>query len=227
MTTFVKRLVYRLPARWQQELKRLHFARRIQANRFTADEPEADWVAGVVGPGDWVLDVGANVGHYTIRLAGLVGPAGRVIAFEPVPSTFELLAANVAIGTPGNVTLVNAAASSGVAVVRMDIPNLPGAEAKNYYMASIRPDGGQRVLSLSVDSLRLPHPIRLVKIDAEGHERQVLEGMVELLERDGPVLIVEGDDLAVEDLLTGLGYSQHRLGTSWNRIYQRRATQSA
>jgi hypothetical protein len=68
--------------------------------------------------------------------------------------------------------------------------------------------------------------IRLVKIDAEGHERQVLEGMVELLERDGPVLIVEGDDPSVEDLLTGLGYSQHRLGTSWNRIYQRRATQS-
>lgn len=47
-----------------------------------------------MAPGDWALDIGANVGHYTKRMSDLAGPEGRVIAFEPVPDTFAVLCAN-------------------------------------------------------------------------------------------------------------------------------------
>ena len=45
----------------------------------------------MVSPRDWIVDVGANVGHYTKRLSELVGPKGRVIAFEPILETFSIL----------------------------------------------------------------------------------------------------------------------------------------
>ena len=47
--------------------------------------------------GDFVIDAGANFGHYTFTAAQLVGPAGLVIGFEPHPDVFKLLAANAAL----------------------------------------------------------------------------------------------------------------------------------
>jgi FkbM family methyltransferase len=75
-----------------------------------------------VKPGDWVLDVRANVGHYSHRLSDLVGPAGRIFAFEPVRETFELLTANVARFAHANVTLLNVTASDTARTVGMTAP---------------------------------------------------------------------------------------------------------
>jgi ubiquinone/menaquinone biosynthesis C-methylase UbiE len=89
----LKKLAARLPLRWQQELKRRYFANQIRKHSFRAPEPEFEMLSPMVSAGDWVLDVGANIGQYTLRLSELVGESGRVISFEPVPETFELLAA--------------------------------------------------------------------------------------------------------------------------------------
>ena len=63
--------------------------------------------AEIVTPGMTVVDVGAHIGYYTTQFARLVGPEGRVIAFEPHPGNFELLAHNLA--RCRNVTLLNQA----------------------------------------------------------------------------------------------------------------------
>ena len=91
MNVVLKKIAARLPLRIQQELKRLFFAYQIRANRFFTAEKEFAIVDRLVSPGDWVLDIGANIGQYTKRFSDLVGHSGRVIAFEPVPDTFELL----------------------------------------------------------------------------------------------------------------------------------------
>ena len=91
----LKSLIARLPSSLQQVVRQAHFRRAIRTGQFSADEPEYQLLPTLVSPGDWVLDIGANVGHYTLELARLVGPQGRVIAFEPVPETFSVLAANV------------------------------------------------------------------------------------------------------------------------------------
>src|SRR4051812_29921484 len=91
----LRRLAAKLPTRWENELKRLHFHRLIHKGAFFSDEPEFNVLHTFVQPGNLVIDIGANVGFYSKRLAELVGPQGRVLAFEPVAETFMLLASNL------------------------------------------------------------------------------------------------------------------------------------
>src|SRR5262249_19321993 len=156
---------------------------QVRRGRFTTTEPEFGRLSSLVKSGDWALDIGANVGHYTVRLSELVGPEGRVLAFEPVPENLELLAANVALLPGRNDIVSNAAACDGGGVAGVSLPHWPRG-LRDYYPAQLSPEGGTRVLCLPIDALPLPHAVRLVKVDAEGHELPILRGMAELLRRD-------------------------------------------
>lgn len=220
LRSVLKQIAARLPLRWQQEMKRHLLRRNIGRHRYGADEPEVQLLGDLVGPGDWVIDVGANVGHYTLRLSELVGSRGRVLAFEPVPDTFELLAAAACLAPFHNITLFNAAASSSTALASMSIPRDPSG-LRNYYRAQLG-DGPPDVqaLCLPVDGLELPARVALVKIDAEGHELSVLHGMSRLLQRDHPVLLVEDSSQAIPAFLARFGYQMTRQGESFNCIYR-------
>lgn len=216
----LKALAARLPERWQQELKRRYFASMIRRRRFGTNELEYALLDTFVSPGDWALDIGANIGAYTLRMSELVGDEGRVIAFEPVPESFELLAANAALCRARNVTLINAAASDSSCELGMEIPKFETGLA-NFYMARVSADpGGLRVLCTAIDSLGLPHPIRLAKIDAEGHELAVLRGMTNILKTDKPILIVEDNSSELQPYLADFGYSSQKLDGSSNRIFR-------
>lgn len=199
------RLAAKLPDRWQLELKRIHYARQIGRGDFRSPEPEFDLLQHWLAPGCVAIDVGANVGHYTLKLAGLVGPGGRVLAFEPVSTTFAFLAANVQRSGYGNVTLLNAAASNRTAIVRMAVPDsTPGV--RNYYQAHLADGGALSALSVTIDSLNFPSAVALVKIDAEGHEIEILDGMRDLIARDQPVLILERSSRLIVDKMQQAGY---------------------
>ncbi|MGH8642713.1 MAG: FkbM family methyltransferase [Burkholderiales bacterium] len=218
----LKRLAAQLPLSWQHALRRVYFHQQIRRRRFVTDEREYTLLDSFLRSGDWVLDIGANVGHYTMRMSELVGRTGRVIALEPVPDTFALLAANARLFTHANVTLLNVAASDRLAAVNIEIPQFSEGLA-NYYQARLTSDlAGLAVLTLPVDALALPKAVRLVKIDVEGHELAVLRGMRSLLERDHPVLIVETGAQDAVDLLIGLGYATERLSGSSNLLCRQR-----
>jgi SAM-dependent methyltransferase len=89
---FLRRFASRLPFPVRQMLRAWKYRLQKAAVRFRSDEPEFHQLSELVQVGDWVLDVGANVGQYTLRLSELVGREGRVIAFEPILETFEILA---------------------------------------------------------------------------------------------------------------------------------------
>ncbi len=215
-----KRIAARLPERWQTEMKRIHFGRKIKKDTFITDEPEFEIVHRFIKAGDWVIDIGANVGHYTKRFSDLVGEKGRVIAFEPIPVTFSILSANVQLFTQQNVTLINAAVSDKLDVVAMSWPKF-STGLTNYYEAHISSDKDSTlsVLTLSIDSLDIDQPVSLVKIDAEGHESYVLEGMQELIKKYFPVLIIETESKKVIDKLIALGYIPERLKNSPNVLF--------
>lgn len=222
-TTVLRRLAARLPSLWQQELKRLYYRRQIRRQVFEVDEPEFRILDQLVSPGDWVIDIGASVGHYTRKLSELVGPEGRVIAVEPVPDTFSVLAANVSLFPHTNVTLLNLAASDRTAAVGIRIPEAETG-MKNYYRAEISSEQAElQVLTAAIDSLALGHPIRLVKVDAEGHDPVVLVGMERLLARDHPTLIVETSSTDAVRRLEALGYAAERLPGSPNTLFRRPA----
>ncbi len=218
--TILKRMVARLPERWQSELKRMHFRRQILRGRFTTSEPEFGILPELIRAGDWAIDIGANIGHYTKRLSELVGANGRIIAIEPVPSTFALLSANVQHFQYQNVTLINAAASDKVGLAGMSIPKFPSGLLNNYEAAITNaPDSTVSVLTVSLDMLSSIHPIALIKIDAEGHEKLVLEGIRSLIRAWHPVLIVETSRDEIVESLGAVGYTSRRLPGSPNVLF--------
>ena len=182
----------RLSPAVQFELRRANYLRQIRRGRFVPDDPEVREISRHIGVGDWVIDVGANVGRHTCHMARRVGVSGRVLAFEPVGVSFTLLAANVQAAGLRNVTLFNIALSSSHGISGMTVPMYQSAGLRNYYRAHLAAGGEYPVLCLPLDAIPLPRRVRLVKIDAEGHDLQVLIGMKELLHRDRPVLVVEG-----------------------------------
>jgi len=217
----LKQLAARLPQQWQNELKRIHFKTQIRNGNFVTDEPEYNMLHDFINPGDWVLDIGANLGHYTKRFSELVGASGRVIAFEPVPTTFSFLSANMLLFAHPNVTLINAAASESLDIVGMSIPEF-STGLTNFYRAHLTEatENSLSVLTMSLDSLSIKKHISLVKIDAEGHEAFVLAGMKKLIQASHPVLIVETDSKKVIDDLTTQGYTAERIQNSPNVIFK-------
>jgi len=216
----LKHLISRMPASWQWEMKRRFYRRQIQRDSFVTDEPEYAILDSLLSTGDWAIDVGANIGHYTKRMSEIVGEHGRIIAFEPIGDTFSLLAANLQAFRYENVSLLNAAASDQTGIAGMSIPHFENG-MRNYYEASITTNGdGLQAMTLAIDSLCLPSAVQLVKIDAEGHELNVLRGMTQLLSRDKPVLIIEVSSREVDSFLEPLGYSRETLPNSPNHIYR-------
>jgi len=222
MNSVLKKISSKLPKRFQQELKRLHYWYQIRINNFLGDEPEYDQLETWVKQGDWVIDVGANIGHYAFKFSRLVGEEGRVFAFEPVIDTFELLVANVTKFPHRNVTLFNVAASESEMVVGMELPKLDSG-LDNYYMAHISDtDASVKVYCVPIDSFSFFKPIKFVKIDVEGHELSTLKGMKKLILRDHPIIVAEGHTDDVVSFLSDLGYSNRRFEKSPNTFYEYR-----
>ena len=140
------------------------------------------------------LDVGANIGYYTLMAARKVGSAGRVYAFEPNPPVSSRLAENVVLNGLGNVELHRCALSDASADMCLYVP----ADEVGNGHASLCEQGWTAAERVTVrtqrlDDLLLPQLARcdLVKIDAEGAELAVLRGARELVRRFWPDVIVE------------------------------------
>lgn len=221
---FIKKIIANLPARWQFGLKRSYYSWQIHNHQFKSDEKEYDLLELFISPGDWILDIGANIGHYTSKFSKLAGIRGRVIALEPVTETFELLTSNAQLFPFQNVTLLNIAASDHSAVLPMEVPDFePGI--KNYYRAHLSEDkNGLMVFCIPIDSLPLNHRIKMIKIDTEGHELSVLHGMKKLLQQDHPMMIIETDSDAVIDFLKDLDYIAEKIPDSPNYIFRHEST---
>jgi FkbM family methyltransferase len=154
----------------------------------------------VLGAGDVVLDVGANVGFLTLLAALLVGPTGHVVAYEPDPENLARLRANLDLNDLRNVTVVEKAVTNRVAEVEFYInSDNSGGNAlwdPAQYPGNLKSLANPKRVTVpgtTLDAewarLGLPAP-RLVKIDTEGAEQRVLEGMRDLLARHQPRFVV-------------------------------------
>lgn len=163
--------------------------------------------------GTAAVDVGANVGVYSVVLARAVGPTGRVLAFEPAPDNVRRLEENLARNGLRNVDVhgVALAARPGELVLRL------GADPAYHSTGDVfegRASGDEvRVPSLRLDDVwrdaGAPR-VTFVKVDTEGAEAAVLEGAEELLARERPPLLVEARDAGVEAWLAGRRYRATR-----------------
>jgi len=152
-------------------------------------------------PGSVLFDVGANAGFLTLLGCRLVGSSGQVHAFEPVAANAEVLRANLTRNEFTNATIHQLALANTTGELRMTVQTRRGTSA-------IRAAGETMVNAARADDLVLPAPT-LVKIDVEGAERSVLDGMRGIVAEHRPVLVIEvhGDQRRpVEEFLDQAGY---------------------
>jgi len=180
-------------------------------------EPEVALLAQRLRPGHCVVDVGANLGSHTIPFARSVGDGGCVVAFEPQPKIFQLLASNVTINGLANVQLYNAACGAVAGVLRLPLidygrpANFGGVEI-TALEAEGRAAGSlvHHVPVVRLDDVFDRDRLSLLKIDVEGMEKQVLAGATRILERFRPLIYVENetpaDSPALLQMLEELGY---------------------
>jgi FkbM family methyltransferase len=143
-------------------------------------------------PGDTFIDVGANFGYYTVLASKIVGPTGRVIAFEPDPRSFELLQRNVARNGCTNVVLEQKALADKPGTLTLHVSD------SNRGAHSLIAAGTENV-SHTVDVPAVPLDdylkdkdgrVDLVKIDTEGAEGFILAGMQDTLRKNSAAKLV-------------------------------------
>jgi len=148
-----------------------------------------------LAPGGTMFDVGANIGVYAGWAAWLVGPTGRVHAFEPVPATRARLERFVASNGLHRVTIVAAAVGAAPGSVTLHV--VPHASGLASAVGPATPEATPLDVPLtSLDAYLATQPDAtrpsLVKIDVEGFEFEVLRGAKDLLgRREAPVVLFE------------------------------------
>jgi FkbM family methyltransferase len=166
-------------------------------------------------PGDSFLDVGANVGSYTILASGVIG--AKSISLEPVPSTFSLLEKNLHLNKlQDKVTALNAGAGADTGMLTFS----GDEDTTNHVLASgENPEKTVMVATVAVDSLCADLAPVLVKIDVEGFETEVLRGMGKtlanaslraiIIELNGSGKRYGFDEEAIHRLLLGHGFQPY------------------
>jgi FkbM family methyltransferase len=156
----------------------------------------------ILRPGDTAIDCGAHSGRHAIEMAGMVGAAGRVFAFEPLPHIFSQLVANVATAGLRNVVAENVALGSEAARVPfvhvLASPGYSGFQERTY------PDDSWTREIVTVDVRRLDDALpaarpAYIKIDVEGGDLLVLRGAAGTIARSRPFVTFELGDNSLTD----------------------------
>lgn len=136
--------------------------------------------------GDTFLDVGANIGKYSLMLCNRFKD---VHSFEPTPETNMVLYHNVLVNGIRNIQIYSKAAWNKAETLTFYLKNNPGGNSASMTEKAVKT---LNVEAVPVDSyIEWFGKVDLIKIDVEGAEPEALEGMVQIINRDKPVLIVE------------------------------------
>lgn len=168
---------------------------KLHLRSYKRTERELDIICSVVQPKSLVVDIGANKGAYTYKLARCVGSGGRVVAIEPVTELADsLMRAVHQLRLPVDVHVCCLSDFNGTA--RLNIP-IEGGE-KQYGIASLehRQANALEYREVSVQTLDdllrdRDRPVAFIKCDVEGHELAVFTGANQVLSKDRPILLVE------------------------------------
>ena len=158
-------------------------------------EQEGVFLASLLRTGDNVVEVGANIGSHTVGLAQKVGQQGRVIAIEPQPVIHQYLCANLALNSLFNVTTHNCGCGASEETLTIPPIDYAAQTQQNFGGVSLlRSQEGIPVKVFPLDQLAGELPsLRLLKIDVEGMEGEVIKGASDLISRFRPCIYVEND----------------------------------
>lgn len=167
--------------------------------------------------GQTFVDIGANIGYYTLLAARIVGPQGRVFAFEPDPDNFQLLKKNVETNGYSNVVLVPKAVSNHTGQTLLYLNPLNRGDHRLYDSSDGRRSISVELITLD-DFFKVLEPtVHFIKMDIQGSEAAALTGMKKLLQLNSKIKLVSEfwpgglkrsgiDPRVYADQLIGLGF---------------------
>jgi FkbM family methyltransferase len=189
-------------------------------------EPEVEsFLSANLKPGDCFIDIGANLGYFTLLARSLVGIEGRVYAFEPDAWNFARLEANLKLNDFDDTVLafrLAIAAHDGEMDFWIAGPTNRGLSSGRTLQEV---DAHRTVTECARLDSKLSElaPVKVVKLDIEGGEYKALIGMTQLLERDKPFVLYESTDQFLQEMgssseqvlafLVKRGYSIYKFGT--------------
>ncbi len=156
---------------------------------------EMSLLLSLLNEGDIVVDIGANIGVYTLNMAQKVGAMGKVYAFEPEPTNFELLTKNVEENELTNVVCSDVALSNRAAPASLFISKQNFGDHRLY-----QEDNTERksvpVMTDTLDNLlreiyREKGVVKVIKIDTQGFEPFVIEGAKQIIQENHPAIFLE------------------------------------
>lgn len=151
---------------------------------------ETALVKNTICRGDTVLDIGANIGYYSLIFSELAGESGHVFAFEPEPDNFNILKKNISINHCNNITLIN----KGVSDCQGRSKLFLCSENKGMHRAyrSILCGESIDIEMITGDSFFCNHDGRIdfIKIDIEGFEYNAISGMKNIIEKNRSIKIL-------------------------------------
>lgn len=160
---------------------------------FKTYEPvQTEIVKKFVKKGDNVIDVGAHVGYYTFLMSKLVGESGKVFSFEPDPDNFNLLKKGVEVNNLKNVEIIQKAVSKENSKIKLYLSDTDRA-TNRIYDAGI--NDAHKIIEVdtcSIDEFLNEKRIKInfIKIDAEGSEQGVIDGMKGIIKNNVQLIIM-------------------------------------
>lgn len=159
------------------------------------EKVEIEFVTKFLRNGDIFIDIGANVGIYSLYASDIVGPNGLVFSFEPSPQTFNRFLENITINNFNNIIASNIGLSNEEGILNLQQSD-NGHDAYNTF-TNEESHRFHNKLPVKVSTLDLQMQnidksnISLIKIDVEGWEKFVLNGAQDLLKNYSPIAIIE------------------------------------
>jgi len=180
-------------------------------------EDEIHFIRKAISQGMNIIDIGANYGLYTLTMASLIGPSGRLWAFEPTSVTASFLRKSIRANGFANITLVQAGLSDKKGTAQISLNTNPELNAVTDESV---PGGTYETIELmSLDECAHEYGwenIEFVKLDAEGQEHNIIVGGKHFLSTQSPLIMFELKHLnsvnttLIDDFMA-LGYGMYHL----------------
>jgi FkbM family methyltransferase len=151
------------------------------------EEFETNLIKQEVKKGDVILDIGANIGYYTLIFAKLVGESGKVYAFEPDPTNFALLKKNIEANGYNNVVLIQKAVSNKSEKIKLYISKENRGDHRIYPSYESRQT--VEIECVRIDDYNIPK-VDFIKMDIQGSELGAIQGMENLLNLNQPLTLI-------------------------------------
>ncbi len=161
-------------------------------NNQDEEQPLVEFIKKVIKKGDNIIELGSNIGYYTLLLAKLVGEEGKVFAFEPYLHNIEILKLNVELNNNKNVIMIQKAVHDTTGKVNMYICEYDNRNNSIYCTYTMKTDKIIEVDSITIDDYfkNFNENINFIKMDIQGAEYKAIKGMESLIQRSNNLMLL-------------------------------------